>query len=86
MITIKIDGRACSGKTMLTMRIAKMLQEEGVDVTVITESTHPNITEMFYDNTIPELTERKFKCVIHDTGRNPYDPNFHDMYSFGGKR
>lgn len=86
MITITIDGRACTGKTLLTMRIAKMLQEEGVDVTVLTEPTNTDITEMMFYNTIPEITERKFQCVIHDTNRYKYDPNYHDMYSFGGRR
>lgn len=86
MITITINGNIHSGKTLLTMRIAKMLQEEGVDVTVITEPTSTDIPEMMFNNPIPEITERKFKCTIHDTDGNKYDPTYHDMYSFGGRR
>lgn len=85
MITITIDGRAGCGKTLLSMRIAKMLQDEGVDVTVLTEPSGTDVNEMFYENPIPDITERKFQCVIHDTNKSRYDPNYHDMYSFRGK-
>lgn len=84
MIKIIIDGSDNTGKTLLTMRIARMLQEEGVDVTVLTENVPHEIPQMFYDTRIDELTPKYFQCEIHDTNGQLYNPLIHVKYGFKG--
>lgn len=85
MIKITIEGSSNSGKTLLSMRIAKMLQEEGVEVTLITEPMSNSIAECFYKMPADEMSNRNFVAHIHDTNRYPYDPCLHHIYSFKRK-
>lgn len=86
MIKITIEGPVNSGKSLIAMRIANMLQQEGVDVTVLTESVPVDITTMFYNTPINELTPKFFVCEIHDLNSNTFFPVIHNKIGFKGMR
>lgn len=86
MIKITIEGPVNLGKSLIAMRIANMLQQEGVDVTVLTESVPVDIITMFYNTPINELTPKFIACEIHDLNGNKFFPGIHNKIGFKGMR
>lgn len=88
MIKVTIEGTSHSGKTLVAMRIAKMLQDEGVNVSLIIEpnDTSPEVLSMMYHTKIGDLTPRKFDVSIYDTNGKQYNPYYHGIISLKGKK
>lgn len=86
MIKITIDGSAHTGKTLIAMRIAQLLQDEGVDVTVLTEDSSKELLIDMFSNRIDEISPKHFEAMIFDTNNSKYDPLVHQTLAFKGKK
>lgn len=64
-ITISISGKHHTGKTVLAMSIAKLLVDNGVDVTVHNDEERLEVLLAKID-VLPLLDKTKFKVTIND--------------------
>lgn len=86
MIRISITcDRAGRGKTLMSMKLAKLLSENGFDVTVLTEPTSDSVLNYMLDIPFENFMRIDRDVVIHDTNNTKYNPNIHVDYRFNKK-
>lgn len=83
MIRISITcDRVGRGKTLMSMKLAKLLSENGFDVTVLTEPASESVLNYMLDSPFENFMRIDRDVVIHDTNGTKYNPNLHIDYRF----